>query len=144
MRDLMAITSALSDSSRVRALQALRAGELCVCQITEFLNLAPSTASKHLSILRQAGLVEVRKNGRWIYYRLAGDGASPVVREALEWIQNALARDPQTREDRKRLQAILKEDPEILCRRQMKRSGCCTSAPATPAGARWRRAGRAT
>jgi DNA-binding transcriptional ArsR family regulator len=50
----------------------LTSGELCVCQVTEVLQLAPSTVSKHMSILRQAGLVEARKEGRWIYYRLVG------------------------------------------------------------------------
>ena len=67
MRELLAITKALADESRVRALVALTRGELCVCQIAELLQLAPSTVSKHLSILRQGGLVEFEKRGRWIY-----------------------------------------------------------------------------
>ena len=46
-------------------------GELCACQITELFGLAPSTMSKHLSILYQAGLVDSRKEGRWIYFRVA-------------------------------------------------------------------------
>jgi ArsR family transcriptional regulator len=61
MREFVNITKALSDSNRVRTLLALRKGELCVCQITELFGLAPSTISKHLSILAQAGLVESRK-----------------------------------------------------------------------------------
>ena len=55
MRDFMAITKALSDPNRVRILLALRDGELCVCQITELFGFAPSTVSKHLSILHGAG-----------------------------------------------------------------------------------------
>jgi len=144
MREILAITGALSDGNRVRVLQALKGGEVCVCQITEFLGLSPSTASKHLSILRAAGLVEARKEGRWMYYRLPGDAAPPPVRGAIEWLQSALARDPQVKEDRKRLEAVLKEDPEEICRRQTGRSGCCSSAPGTRAGARWPRAGRGT
>jgi ArsR family transcriptional regulator len=144
MREILAITNALSDGNRVRALQALKNGEVCVCQITEFLGLSPSTASKHLSILRTAGLVDARKEGRWMYYRLAGVDAPPHVLEALEWLGRALARDPQVKEDRKRLDAVLKEDPEEICRRQMGRSGCCSSARGTRAGARWQRAGRGT
>ena len=69
MREFMNITKALADENRVRTLLALRKGELCVCQITELFGLAVSTVSKHLSILYQAGLVESRKDGRWIYYR---------------------------------------------------------------------------
>ncbi len=144
MREVMAITNALSDPNRVRVLQALRGGEVCVCQITEFLGLSPSTASKHLSILRAAGLVDARKEGRWMYYRLPGDDAPPPVREALEWLERALARDPQVKDDRKRLGAVLKEDPEEICRRQMGRPGCCSTAAGTRAGAGSRRAGRRT
>lgn len=55
MRDLMSVTKALADQTRVRMLLALRQGELCVCQITELFGLAPSTISKHLSLLYQAG-----------------------------------------------------------------------------------------
>jgi len=71
MRDFMSITKALSDENRVRALFALRQRELCVCQIIEFLNLVPSTVSKHMAILKQAHLVEGQKNGRWIYKPLS-------------------------------------------------------------------------
>ena len=71
MREFIDINKALSDESRVRALLALRDQELCVCQLIELLGLAPSTVSKHMTILKQAGLVEGRKDGRWIYYRLA-------------------------------------------------------------------------
>jgi len=118
MRDFMNITKALSDESRVRALLALRQGELCVCQITELFGFAPSTISKHLSILFQAGLVESRKEGRWIYYQLPGKNAPAAVREALAWIEKALADSPQALEDNKKLNIILKQDPVDLCKRQ--------------------------
>ncbi|MCK8603708.1 ArsR/SmtB family transcription factor [Desulfoferrobacter suflitae] len=91
MRDFMAITKALADQNRVTILLALQSCELCVCQITELLRVAPSTVSKHLSILRQARLVEDRKDGRWVYYRLAGEAAPPEVREALAWVCRCLA-----------------------------------------------------
>ena len=80
MREFMNITKALADETRVRMLMALRGGELCVCQITELFGLAPSTVSKHLSILFQAGLVESRKADRWVYYRLPGKNAPATVR----------------------------------------------------------------
>jgi DNA-binding transcriptional ArsR family regulator len=62
---------AISDPTRVRMLKLLEEGELCVCEIMEVLELAQSTASKHLGILKTAGLVESRKEGTWSYYRLA-------------------------------------------------------------------------
>src|SRR5512143_1689776 len=70
MREVLAITNAMADASRVRAVPALTHGPLCVSQIVELLQLAPSTLSKHLFILLQAGLVESRKTGRWVYYSI--------------------------------------------------------------------------
>jgi len=117
----MAITKALADETRVRILLALRGGELCVCQITELFGFAPSTVSKHLSILFQARLVESRKEGRWIYYQLPGKSAPAAVREALNWIEKSQASDPQIVADNKQLTKILKLDPVELCKRQCQR-----------------------
>ena len=118
MREFMNITKALADENRVRTLLALRQGELCVCQITELFGLAPSTVSKHLSILFQAGLVESRKDGRWIYYKLPGKDAPVEVREALDWVEQALADNPQVQSDAKQLKKIVRQDPTDLCKRQ--------------------------
>ncbi len=115
MREFLNITKALSDENRVRILMSLRDGELCVCQIIEMLGLAPSTVSKHLSILYQACLLESRKEGRWNYYRLAGQAASPRVQEAIRWVQRHLQKDPQIVEDAKRLKAICRMDKDDLC-----------------------------
>jgi ArsR family transcriptional regulator, arsenate/arsenite/antimonite-responsive transcriptional repressor len=118
MREFMNITKALADDNRVRALLALRQGELCVCQITELFGLAPSTISKHLSILSQARLVDSRKDGRWIYYKLPGKEAPRAVRAAIDWIEKSLADDPRVAGDNLALKKILKQDPAELCRKQ--------------------------
>ena len=115
MRQFMNITKALSDENRVRALLFLRHGEMCVCQIIEMLQLAPSTVSKHMALLQQAGLIDSRKDGRWRYYRLADKRPSPAVKGALRWIVGALAKEPQTAADDKRLKRVLKCDLEKLC-----------------------------
>ncbi|MGA9236606.1 MAG: metalloregulator ArsR/SmtB family transcription factor, partial [Desulfobacterales bacterium] len=75
MRHLVRTTKALADATRIRILGALQGRELCVCQLIELLGLAPSTVSKHLSILRNARLIDSRKEGRWMYYRLSGEDA---------------------------------------------------------------------
>ncbi len=121
MREFMNITKALADENRVRTLLALGKGELCVCQITELFGLAPSTISKHLSILFQAGLVESRKDGRWIYYKLPGRDAPVAVREAIDWVEKALEGHPRAAEDKQILKRILKQDPAELCKRQCQR-----------------------
>ena len=118
MRELMKITKALADENRVRMLLALRKGELCVCQITELFGLAPSTISKHLSILYQAGLAESRKDGRWIYYRLPGKAAPPAVRRAIDWVAQSVSGDQRVSEDTARLKKVLEMDPALLCKRQ--------------------------
>lgn len=118
MREFMHIAKAMADANRVRALLALRDGELCVCQITALFGLAPSTVSKHLSILHQAGLVESRKDGRWIYYRLPGKAAPLAVRRAIDWVTKSLRDNPRIAEDSKRLKKILDIDPVTLCKRQ--------------------------
>jgi ArsR family transcriptional regulator, arsenate/arsenite/antimonite-responsive transcriptional repressor len=115
MRQLMAVLKALADENRVRALMALRPGELCVCQIIELLGLAPSTVSKHMAILKQARLVDCRKEGRWIFYRLAKCDAPLEARKITALVSQLLADNPQAREDAGRLQQILKLDRETLC-----------------------------
>ncbi len=121
MRTTLRITKALSDRQRVRILMMLAPGELCVCQIVEVLALAPSTVSKHLSILSAARLVDSRKDGRWAYYRLPGGEARAFARPLLRWLGDALEKDETLKEDRKKLRAAVACQPESLCRRQRER-----------------------
>jgi DNA-binding transcriptional ArsR family regulator len=114
MIEILNITKALSDENRIRALMMLSGGELCVCQIIEMLGLAPSTVSKHMSILRQAGLVETRKEGRWIYYRLA-DREAPKASEVLDWLERHLKKDKKILDDVKQLQRMQKMSKDELC-----------------------------
>ncbi len=118
MRELMAVLKALADENRVRILASLQQRDLCVCQIVELLGLAYSTVSKHISVLKQARLVESRKEGRWIFCRLAGPDATPEASEITCLVTQFLARDPRVRDDARKLKEILKIDPEVLCRKQ--------------------------
>ena len=61
---------ALSDATRLQLLSLLRGGERCVCELIEALDAGQSRLSFHLGVLKEAGLVEDRKEGRWVYYRL--------------------------------------------------------------------------
>jgi len=118
MRDFLNITKALADENRLRMLMALRGGEVCVCQLTELTGLAMSTVSKHLSILYQAGLVNARKEGRWMYYSLPGKGAPAAAREAVGWVRRSLEGEERIARDGKRLQKVLAMDVGELCKRQ--------------------------
>jgi DNA-binding transcriptional ArsR family regulator len=139
MRDFMTVAKALSDENRVRMLMALSGGELCVCQITELVGLSPSTVSKHLSILRQARLVEGRKDGRWMYYRYPGSDVSDLVRTSLHWLHDSLTEDPFILADAKHLKDVLKLDPEKLCRQQSLTLHSSPRQPSAQAGVRKRR-----
>ncbi len=119
MRRILNITKALADESRLRALLALRCGELCLCQLIELLALAPSTISKHMAILEQANLVKVRKDGRWHYYRRPHPTeAEPAISLTLQWLEQIAANTPEARRDQKQLKTICKKDKEEV-------SSCC-------------------
>jgi ArsR family transcriptional regulator, arsenate/arsenite/antimonite-responsive transcriptional repressor len=112
MQPTLAIVKALDNEYRLRILLSLRDGEVCLCQLIKVLELAPSTVSKHVDLLRQAGLVERRKEGRWHHYRLAGRGASAAVREAIRWVTRSLEDDELIASDAARLSGVRKAAPE--------------------------------
>lgn len=115
MLEFMTIARALTDENRVRILMALRDREMCVCQVTAFLDLSPSTTSKHLSILKQSRLIESRKKGKWVYYRLAsGETCRPMARAALDWVSAGVGDSPVVREDARRIKETI-ELEEKLC-----------------------------
>jgi len=109
IRAALRVTKALSDGQRIRIMMLLRGGELCVCRIVEVLALAPSTVSKHLSILSEADLVEVRKDGRWAYYRLARGEARKTVRPVLKWLEDMLCGNETVIQDSHKLADILEK-----------------------------------
>ena len=117
LTDFVATIKALSDPHRIRAVMALRDGELCVCRIIELLGLAPSTISKHMSILKLAGLVESRKEGRWVYYALTGTGRRSGSAESISITLENLKNDQTIRNDALQLQKIKSMDLATLCRK---------------------------
>jgi DNA-binding transcriptional ArsR family regulator len=111
---LVLVLKALSDPQRLRAVTALQYGDLCVCQIIDLLRLAPSTVSKHMSILRQAGVVRSRKTGKWVYYSLGKASAKNDTATFIASVIDCIKNDPAVKADRNQLREIMKIDPEIL------------------------------
>ncbi len=68
------IFKALSDTNRLKIIKLLKEGELCACELTVALSNSQSTVSHHLSVLKNAGMIKERKEGKWSYFRLS-DGA---------------------------------------------------------------------
>ncbi len=91
MRNYTKMFKALSDESRLRIVFLLSRKPLCVCEITAILELAISTVSKHLSILREAGFIIDKKDGKWVIYEL-NDAAEEQIRSlitlVIDWLEN--------------------------------------------------------
>jgi ArsR family transcriptional regulator, arsenate/arsenite/antimonite-responsive transcriptional repressor len=96
--DLANVFKALADETRLRILALLGDGEVCVCHIHGGLQLPQPTVSRHLAYLRRAGLVEARRQGLWMHYRLA-EPASPVIEEVVHAALHALTHAPTIERD---------------------------------------------
>jgi DNA-binding transcriptional ArsR family regulator len=116
LRKYEATMKAVADPTRVRILKMLEAGELCVCQIIAVLALSPSTVSKHLFLLKSAGLVNDRKEKKWVHYSLDRGSDDPYVAGILRELSSWLDRDPVIVRDRARLTAARKDlGPSAVC-----------------------------
>src|SRR3954463_7273147 len=109
MTDMETLFKALADETRLRILGLLLTGEVCVCDIHESLKIPQSKASRHLAYLRRAGLVDTRRSGLWIHYRL-GRLSDPVLATVADAVRHALSHLDVVQKDAERLR---------------KRNGCC-------------------
>ena len=96
MKETVKVFKALADPARLRILMLLRQGELCVCQLMPVLKLHQSHVSWHLSVLKRAGLITDRRDGRWVYYSLCCPDITVCLRKCI----NDLAKDEIVRQDR--------------------------------------------
>ena len=117
--EMETLFKALGDATRLRILGLLLTGEVCVCDIHESLRIPQSKASRHLAYLRRSGLVDTRRDGLWIHYRL-GKLTDPVLRAVADAVRHALTHVESVHRDAERLQ---------------KRTGCCVPKPDDVVGA---------
>jgi ArsR family transcriptional regulator len=111
------VFQALGDKTRLRILGLLLTGEVCVCHIHESLGVSQPKASRHLAYLRRSGLVATRRQGLWVYYRLA-ETSDSLIRTIREVVTHTLGHLPIVWRDATRLQ---------------KKTGCCLpTASASP------------
>lgn len=122
MNQLTDITHALSDPNRVRLLVACLDGERCVCQLVELIDLSNASISKHLATLKNAGLLESRKDGRWVHYKVPQSPIA-IVNDALNFIRSHALNDQAITRDIAKLVEIDAIDPVVLAK--MQREGCC-------------------
>jgi ArsR family transcriptional regulator len=116
----------LAHPARLRLLGMLASGELCVCQMTAVLGLAPSTVSRHLSVLAHGGLVSERKEGKLVFYRLSSeDGAAELL---APWLER-LAEDPKARADREVVTRLRRIPVATLCAAELDLEAVGVRAP---------------
>jgi ArsR family transcriptional regulator len=114
LSELEELFKALADETRLRILGLLLTGEVCVCHIHESLRISQPKASRHLAYLRRAGLVETRRDGLWVHYRLAGS-PNPIVATVRQAVAHALGHVDGIHRDAERLQ---------------RKTGCCAPVAA--------------
>jgi ArsR family transcriptional regulator len=116
--EMETLFKALADATRLRILGLLLTGEVCVCHIHQTLKIPQPKASRHLAYLRRSGLVDTRRDGLWIHYRLA-TSSDPVVAAISEAVRHGLTHMDVVHRDGERLR---------------KKTGCCVPAPHQIAG----------
>ena len=97
--------AAFADATRLRILNLLGSGELCVCDLCDALEEIQPKVSRHLGTLRRAGLVEVRREGKWKFYALA-EARSPLHRSLVGCVGSCLSELDELAADRARLAAL--------------------------------------
>ena len=108
MKKIANIFKALSDDTRLRVIKLLQERELCVCELMQVLDMSQPRISRHMSVLKNAGLVEDRREGKWVFYSLKGDKRDHNVTLILKTIP-FLGHDSSIyKEDRNRLKSAVK------------------------------------
>ncbi len=110
MRAFIKVMKALSEPNRVKMVKLLQHKVMCVCEIQAALGLAQSTASKHLKILEEAGLITYFKDGLWVNYSLADGTDSPYAANLLGSLRHWLDDDPGLAAIVEQLPTIRRED----------------------------------
>lgn len=110
---LESLFQALGDRTRLRLLNLLAGGEICVCFLVEVLGEPQPKVSRHLAYLRHAGLVEARRDGKWIHYRLVTPD-SPLVESILRAVASALCCEKTMQRDRDALGRACCNVPKAL------------------------------
>ena len=113
LKDNVNIFKALSDPNRLRILKMLQIKDLCVCEITDVLGLAPSTVSKHLSLLRDAGFINEEKDGKWVNYMLNTKPSDPASASLISMMHILLEDVEMIQKDRKAVETV---DRAVLCK----------------------------
>lgn len=106
IKDKTKFFKALSDLNRLRILKMLQTKPLCVCEITDILQLAASTVSKHLSILKEEGFIKEEKEGRWVNYMINPQPDDPRISSILSTLDFWISDDKTIIADKQKVQKV--------------------------------------
>lgn len=115
VRDLIGVLKAVSDKNRMRIIKMLEKKNMCVCELVAVLKIKQPSVSKHLSILRNVGIIQDERNGQWIDYSLCTEKVnkySPIIQSM---IKDCLNDDPIIKSDLQKIKTLLRQD---LCKKQ--------------------------
>ena len=114
MRELVKVFKALGDKNRLRILKMLQHKKMCVCELSAALGITRPSVSRHLGLMKDAGLVQDERNGQWIDYSLCNatvnEYASVIQSHLNKWIND----DPKIKDDIKKIKKL---NREVLCSR---------------------------
>ena len=110
MRELVKVFKALADKNRLRILKMLQSKKMCACELSAALGITRPSVSRHLSLMKDAGLVVDERNGSWIDYSLCEERINqyaPVIQAHLkEWVND----DPKVKDDLEKIKSLSREE----------------------------------
>jgi len=116
MQSVTTLLKAISDGNRLRLLTAIDGqGELCACQLSQFLGVTGATCSQHLTVLVKAGILRRRRQGRWMHFSRDAS-LDPARRQIVDQVISLVRANPSWTKEKQSLELIMIQTPEDLCR----------------------------
>jgi ArsR family transcriptional regulator len=115
MKEIAIIFKALSDDTRLRVIKLLQERELCVCELMQVLDMSQPRISRHMSVLKNAGLVEDRREGKWVHYFLCNGTDNEDIKRILQSFSQMANDNQLVQEDKKKLKKALRLSEKKIC-----------------------------
>jgi ArsR family transcriptional regulator, arsenate/arsenite/antimonite-responsive transcriptional repressor len=110
MRDLLKVFKAAGDKNRLRILKMLEHKNMCVCELSAALGITQPSVSKHMSLLKEAGLVRDEREGQWIIYRLCDEKINQYAPAVLKQLEAWVNDDPCVKHDKKTAATLCRQE----------------------------------
>ena len=115
MKEIAIIFKALSDDTRLRVIKLLQERELCVCELMQVLDMSQPRISRHMSVLKNAGFVDDRREGKWVHYFLCNGTDNEDIKRILQSFSQMANDNKLVQEDKKKLKKALRLSEKKFC-----------------------------